>query len=205
MSNTSSCDLHTLAFYEKHSQEYYKSTVDVDMRELYEPFLSELPSAGRILDAGCGSGRDTKAFLERGYRVVAIDASPKMTQLAAALTGQRCEVLRFQEMEFHEEFDGIWACASLLHVPKSQIPDVMRRFIRALKPGGIFYLSLKEGEGEQVAEDGRFFNYYTAESFRRLLTNFPVLRELAFWKTEEIRSHEYRSLWLNFLLKKQGS
>ena len=204
MSNTISYDLPTLAFYEKHSQEYYKSTVDVDMHELYGPFLSELPSAGRILDAGCGSGRDTKAFLERGYRVLAIDASPKMVQLATALTGQSCAVLRFQEMEFQEEFDGIWACASLLHVPKSQMHDVMHRFIQALKPGGIFYLSLKEGEGEHVAEDGRFFNYYTVDSFRQLLANFPALRELAFWKTEEIRSRQYRSLWLNFLLKKQG-
>lgn len=193
-----------MAFYEKHSQEYYKSTVDVDVRELYEPFLRELPSAGRILDAGCGSGRDTKAFLERGYRVLAIDASPQMAQLATALTGQRCAVLRFQEMEFYEEFDGIWACASLLHVPKSQMPDVMRRFTQALKPGGVFYLSLKEGEEEQVAEDGRFFNYYTVESFRRLLANFPALGELARWKTEETRSHRHRSLWLNFLLKKQS-
>src|SRR5713101_809313 len=107
MSNTISYDLQTLAFYENHSQEYYKSTVDVDMHELYGPFLSELPPAGRILDAGCGSGRDTKAFLERGYRVFAIDASPKMAQLATALTGQSCEVLCFQEMEFQEEFDGI--------------------------------------------------------------------------------------------------
>lgn len=204
MSNAFSSDLQTLAFYENHSQEYYKSTVDVDMHELYEPFLSELPLAGRILDAGCGSGRDTKAFLERGYRVIAIDASPKMAQLATALTGQRCEVLCFQEMEFHEEFDGIWVCASLLHVPKSQMHDVMRRFIQALKPSGIFYLSLKEGEGEYVAEDGRFFNYYTVESFRQLLANFPILRELAVWKTEEIRSHGHRSLWLNFLLKKQS-
>ncbi|HEV8718627.1 MAG TPA: class I SAM-dependent methyltransferase [Candidatus Binatia bacterium] len=204
MSNAISYDLQTLAFYENHSQDYYQSTVGLGMRELYGPFLSELPPAGRILDAGCGSGRDAKAFLERGYRVVAVDASPKMAQLATALIGQSCKVLCFQEMEFHEEFDGIWACASLLHVPKSQMHDVMRRFIKALKPGGIFYLSLKEGEGEHVAEDGRFFNYYTVESFRRLLANFPVLRELAFWKTEEIRSHEHRSLWLNFLLKKQS-
>lgn len=204
MSNALSSELPTLSFYEKHSQKYYKSTVDVDMRELYGPFLSELPPTGRILDAGCGSGRDAKAFLEKGYRVVAIDASPKMVQLASALTGQDCEVLCFQEMEFREEFDGIWACASLLHVPKSQMYDVIRRFIQALKPGGIFYLSLKEGEGEHVAEDGRFFNYYTVESFRRLLVSFPILHELAVWKTEEIRSRQHRSLWLNFLLRKQS-
>ncbi len=204
MCDTESYYLSTLDFYEKHSQEYYKSTVDLDMHELYDLFLRELPPGAHILDAGCGSGRDTKAFLERGYRVLAIDASVKLAQLATVFTRQRCEVLSFQKMDFREQFDGIWACASLLHVSKREMHDVMHRFIQALKPGGIFYLSLKEGEGEHIGEDGRFFNYYTADSFRELLATFSTLRELAFWKTEEIRSRQHRGLWLNFLLKKLG-
>ena len=203
-SDTESYYLTTLTFYENRSQEYYKSTVDLDMHVLYDPFLRELPSGAHILDAGCGSGRDTKAFMERGYFVTAIDSSAKMAQLATAFTDQRCEVLSFQEMEFQKNFDGIWACASLLHVPKHEMDKVMHRFIQALNPGGIFYLSLKEGEGENIAEDGRFFNYYTADSSRKLLSSFPMLCEIAFWKTEEIRSRQHRSLWLNFLLKKLG-
>lgn len=204
MSATESYFLSTLAFYEKQGEQYYESTVGLDIHELYEPFLRELPPGAHILDAGCGSGRDTKAFLDRGYLVTAIDSSAKMAQLATAFTGQRCEVLSFQEMEFRDKFDGVWACASLLHVPKSEIEEVIHRFIRALKSGGIFYLSLKEGEGESIAEDGRLFNYYTEDSFRKLLSRFPMLRELAFWKTEEIRSYQHRALWLNFLLKKLG-
>ncbi|MCI0622788.1 MAG: class I SAM-dependent methyltransferase [Acidobacteria bacterium] len=203
MSNTTSHDQSTLCFYDKHGEEFYKSTASLNLYELYDPFLRELPPGAQILDAGCGSGRDTKAFLERGYRVSAIDASPQMAQLATVLTGKRCEVLSFQEMEFQEEFDGIWACASILHVPKGEIYAVMLRFIQALKPGGIFYISLKEGEGEQIAEDGRFFNYYTVDSFRKLLSSFPALSEVAFWTTEEIRSCQHRGRWLNFLLKKR--
>ena len=197
----SSC-LSTLDFYDTHAQEYCKSTVHLDLHELYEPFLKELSPGAHILDAGCGSGRDTKAFLERGYRVTAIDASPELARLATIFTGHPCENLSFQEMKFREEFDGIWACASLLHVPKSEMNDLMPRFIQALKPGGVFYISLKEGEGDRVAEDGRFFSYYTADSFRELLARYPTLREIAFWKTEEIRSRKYCAPWLNFLLKK---
>lgn len=202
MSVSRSNDVGTLAFYEKHAEEYAKSTAGLDLRELYEPFLKELPNGAHILDAGCGSGRDTKAFLERGYRVTAIDASPELARLATVFIGQRCKVLSFQKMNFREEFDGIWACASLLHISKHEMPDVMRRFIQALKVGGIFYISLKRGEGEQVAEDGRFFNYYTEESFRKLLADFPSLQEIAFWKTEETRSRQHAGPWLNFLLKK---
>lgn len=189
-------------FYETQAEEYCESTVHLDLHELYEPFLIELSPGAHILDAGCGSGRDTKAFLERGYRVTAIDASPELVRLATRFTGHPCQVLAFQEMEFREEFNGIWACASLLHIPKAEMKDVMTRFVRALKSDGVFYISLKEGEGERVAEDGRFFSYYTADSFRKLLAQFPALREIAFWKTKEMRSRTYRAPWLNFLLRK---
>ncbi len=202
MSGSTSFDSITLAFYEKHAQEYWESTVRRDLHHLYEPFLKRLAPGSHILDAGCGSGRDTKGFLERGYRVTAIDASPEMAKLATAFTGQPCVILSFQQMEFQEEFDGIWACASILHVPKSEMFDVIRRFIRALKSNGYFYISLKEGEGERVEGDGRFYNYYTEDSFREVFANFPTLREISFWKTEDTLSGKSARLWLNYLLQK---
>lgn len=204
ISVSTSYDTGTLAYYKRYAREYKESTTKLDLRELYEPFLKEILVGGHILDAGCGAGRDAKAFLEIGYRVTAIDASPEMAQSATDLTGQHCEVLSFQKMEFKERFDGIWACASLLHVPKHEMSNVMHRFIRALKVGGIFYISLKEGEGEGMAEDGRFFNYYTEDSFRVFLKNFPILQEIAVWKTEELRSQRNAVPWLNFLLRKIG-
>jgi SAM-dependent methyltransferase len=182
----------TIAYYDTHA------------RELYEPFLRHLPPEAHILDAGCGSGRDTKAFLARGYRVTAIDASPILARLATAFTGQHCEVIPFQELTFRKEFDGVWACASLLHIPKGEMHDVIPRFIHALKPGGVIYLSLKEGYGERFAEGGRFFSLYTADSFRQLLAHFPTLHEIEFWKTDEIRSLQPSGLWLNFLMRKVG-
>lgn len=192
----------TIGFYDTHAKAYCQSTVHLDLHDIYERFLAELRPGAHILDAGCGSGRDTKAFSEREYCVTAIDASPELARLARTFTGQPCGVLRFQDMEFREEFDGIWACASLLHIPKDEMPEVMPRFIQALKPVGILYLSLKEGDGERIADDGRFFSNYRASSFRELLATFPVLREVAFWKTVEIRSPNERQPWLNFLLRK---
>ncbi len=194
--------LSTMEFYDTHAKEYCESTVHLDLHGVYERFLGELKPGAHILDAGCGSGRDTKAFSERGYRVAAVDASPEIARLARALTRQPCGVLRFQDMEFQEEFDGIWASASLLHVPKDEMPDVMPRFVQALKPGGILYLSLKEGEGDRIADDGRFFSNYSVSSFRELVATLPALREIAFWKAEEIRSPSHPQPWLNFLLKK---
>src|SRR5438309_10878337 len=124
MSTDASQESGTLIFYREHASDFVESTATLDLGELYKPFLDHLRPGVHILDAGCGSGRDTKAFLDRGFVVTAIDASPEMARATTALTHQPCQVLPFQEMDFHEEFDGIWACAALLHVPKDEMPDV---------------------------------------------------------------------------------
>jgi SAM-dependent methyltransferase len=199
---SSNPSLATVGYYDTHAQEYCEWTSQLDLNEVYERFLKELAPGAHILDAGCGSGRDTKVFLARGYRVTAIEASTELARLATAFTHHPCEILFFQDMVFQDEFDGIWACASLLHIPKSDVEDVVARFVRALKSGGISYISLKEGDGERVAEDGRFFSDYTAESFRKVVAQFRQLYELEFWKTEDVGSHAHRQPWLNFLIRK---
>jgi SAM-dependent methyltransferase len=189
-------------YYSINAMDFVETTSNLDLAYLYKPFLAELTPGAHILDAGCGSGRDTKAFLAKGYRVTAFDASPLMAEITSSLTGQECKVLSFRQMKFRDGFDGIWACASLLHVPKSEMPDVMHRCVCALRPGGVFYLSLKEGEGERIAEDGRFFSYYTEETFGKFLAEFPELHVAAFWKTEDARHGRRSTPWLNFLLRK---
>jgi SAM-dependent methyltransferase len=191
-----------LDYYNTHADEYCRSTVGLDMGSVYRRFLSELAPSAHILDAGCGSGRDTKIFRGRGFVVTAFDGSPQMARFASAYTNQQCRVLRFQEMRFHQEFDGIWACASLLHVPKGQIKDVLRRFVVALKPGGVMYASFIEGEGERIASDGRLYNSYTAEALRDLLGGMLDVREIECWKSDEAPSHAQRAPWLNFLFKR---
>ncbi|ERR1017187_1237126 len=194
----------TINYYDTHAKEYSDLTRHIDLTDAYDRFLVALPPGAHILDAGCGSGRDTKVFLDRGYKVTAIDASSELARLAGAYTNHPCEVLRFQDMMFHGTFDGIWACASLLHIPKNEMRDVVPHFVQALKPGGIFYVSLKEGEEERIADNGRFFSDYTRASFEGLLEDFPTLSEIAFWQSEEIRNGNNRQPWLSFLLKKSG-
>ena len=151
---------------------------------------------------GCGSGRDTKVFLCNGYIVSAFDASPQMAAFASSYTGQVCSIGRFQDIKFEQEFDAVWACASLLHVSKIQMPEVLARLIAALKVGGVMYFSFIEGEGERTSADGRLYNSYTVESLRRLLLEYPSFKEIDFWKSEDGASPKRPAPWLNFLLKK---
>lgn len=191
-------------YYELHADEYARSTVGLDMSSVYDHFFEGIPPGAHIADAGCGSGRDTKLFLERGYKVTAFDASPQMAHVASTYTGQKCGVLRFQDIRFRREFDAIWACASLLHVPKREIGEVLLRLVRALKPRGILYASFIEGEGERLGADGRLYNSYTQESFNGLLTRIDKISEVTSWKSDQNAVPLNRTPWLNFLIKTVG-
>jgi SAM-dependent methyltransferase len=172
------------------------------MREVYAPFLAELPPQGRILDAGCGSGRDSLAFLKMGYSVVSMDASVEMVKAAETLTGQEVPLLRFDEITFSEEFDGIWACASLLHVARQDLSPVLGRLVRALRPGGVLYMSFKLGEAERL-EEGRFFNDMTEASLEQLLETQPDLQVLKIWTSDDVRDERQGApKWLNVLVRR---
>jgi len=165
-------------YYDANAEAFRQRTFGNDLTALYDPFTSLLPAGGHILDAGCGPGRDALAFLRRGFRVTAIDASPAMVELASQATGQPALLLRFEEIEFEASFDGIWACASLVHVPRAAIDGVLARLSRALVSGGVLYASLKCGDGERVAPDGRFFSDHDEASLRALLARHPELEIL---------------------------
>jgi len=134
-----------------------------------------VPEGARILDAGCGSGRDAKRFLEMGYEVTAFDASGELCALASRHVGRPVLRMRFDEVRFEDEFDGVWACASLLHVPRREMDGALARLSRSLKPGGVFYASFRYREGEVIHEDGRHFADCTEEAFREHLRGRPEL------------------------------
>ena len=166
---------------------------------MYARFLPLLPAGGHILDVGCGSGRDARAFLAQGYTVTAFDASPALAQQATAYCGIPVQVLRVQEVPWVACFDGIWACASLLHVPLRELPEVLGRLTVALKPGGILYLSFKHGHGERQQE-GRHFTDLDEAGLLTLLDATPglLLREL--WITADQRPERHAEQWLNALV-----
>ena len=191
----------TIRYYDEHADEFVRGTVSVDMEPLHGLFLAMLPETGTILDAGCGSGRDSKIFLDRGYSVTAIDASEKMVEATANLTGLVARRLQFQQMEFDNKFDGIWACASLLHVPRAEIDTILNAFARALRPNGVCYLSFKEGDGERV-QDGRLFTDFTESGLKAVLAHCSELEVVRIWTTQDARP-DRADQWVNALVRKQ--
>jgi SAM-dependent methyltransferase len=199
MANAPEMNPSSINYYETHAQTFFADTVALDMAPLYARFLERLPPGGSILDAGCGSGRDTRAFLERGYAVTAFDASPTLAQLASAYCGLPVAVLRVQDMAWEARFDGIWACASLLHVPLWELPEVLRRLATALKPGGILYASFKYGRGERE-QGGRRFTDLDEAGLAALLHAAPYFTMLETWITADQRPERAAERWLNSLL-----
>lgn len=194
----------TVEYYDRHAVAYARDTLGVEMGDLYEPFLSLVPPAGHVLDAGCGSGRDSRAFIARGYTVTAVDASTELARMASELVGRPVLVMRFQSLSFEAEFDGVWACASLLHVARAEMGDVLSRLTRALKRGGVLFTSFKIGEGERT-DGGRLFNSYTEASLAAELTGHPELRLLRTWRTNDRRAHRAAEEWLNTLAVRAAS
>jgi SAM-dependent methyltransferase len=202
-SNRSSESPHeqTLSYYEANAERFFQNTHDVDMGSIYGPFLSLLPPGAHILDAGCGSGRDSRAFLERGYVVTAMDASEAMVELASQHLGRPVLHMSFDQVRFREVFDGVWACASLLHVPKRSLPQVLEQLGKALKVGGVMYASFKFGE-EEVVRNSRLFSDYSDDGFRRLLESRPEIELVRLWRTTDLRPEYSETVWLNVLLRK---
>jgi len=159
----------TIDYYNKYADEFTVSTFKVDMESLYQPFLAELQEGTRILDVGCGSGRDTLAFKNKGYQVDAIDYSEELVKKVTRLTGIPIKLQSFYEIDDYEAYDGIWACASLLHCERNHLKEVIGKLVSALKPNGVLYMSFKHGKGDRE-KDGRQFTDLN-EAQAEFLTN----------------------------------
>ena len=190
----------TKQYYQDNAQAFFDSTVNADMSAHYEHFLKYVPEHGRILDFGCGSGRDTKAFLQRGYLVDAVDGSSEMCRLASELCNIQVRCMDFTDLNDVNKYDAIWACASLLHVAKTQLPAVLIKMRDALVNGGVMYISFKHGdyEGER---NGRFFLDLTPETFSNLISSIPGLVVVEDWFTEDVRP-ENSTRWYNVIVQK---
>lgn len=187
-------------YYQLHAQRFFSETVDVDMSELYRPFVAHLKPGARILDAGCGSGRDAKAFSEMGYEVEAFDASAELVELARQHTGLPVKQMCFEDVTEVERYDGIWCCASLLHVPLAGLPGVMAQLAKALKPGGVWYLSFKYGSGERE-KDGRRFTDMDEAGLEEVLSGLSGIEVMECWQTHDQRPERDDS-WINLVLSK---
>lgn len=194
--------LPTLNYYNQNAAQFCQNTVFVDFTATQTRFLSRLPAVARILDFGCGSGRDTKAFLEQGYQVDAIDGSSELCKLASEYTGIQVRHMYFQDLSAISEYDGIWACSSILHLTREELSKVMRKMITALKPNGIIYTSFKYGtfEGER---NGRYFIDMTEETFTDFIRDRKELQTEEEWVSSDVRPGRSEEKWLNLILRKK--
>jgi SAM-dependent methyltransferase len=188
----------TNRYYLDNATDYANRTIDADMSLLHNQFLARLPKGGTILDAGCGSGRDLKVFIDRGYQACGIDASASLVEISKRYSGAKCTIGRIEEVADISRYDGIWACASLLHLPKEDLESVLHRFQTALVSGGTLFASVQEGDGEQTAPDGRFFARYQLDEFVKAVevANFSVDKA---WLTEDTLCRSKANNWINIL------
>ncbi|AEY00885.1 hypothetical protein GU3_05645 [Oceanimonas sp. GK1] len=195
-------DFMTLDYYQQEADAFFAATVSVDMTPLYQRFLPRVASDGHIVDAGCGSGRDSKYFAELGYRVTAFDASPALVKRARDYTGLPVACHDFMTLACQPAADAIWACASLLHVPEVDLDAVLAHLASQLRTGGVLYCSFKYGRGE-VERNGRRFTDMDEAGLEQLVSALPLTLTES-WQTADLRSGREQERWLNALLTKEA-
>lgn len=156
----------TIDYYNNNTENYFQTTVNADLSESYERFLKHIPEKGRIIDIGCGSGRDVAAFTSRGYRAEGLDASAELVQVAKQYTGALIIQADMTTWHAEEPFDGIWCCASLLHLNDEGIKSFFENLKYNLKAGGAIYVSVKSGIETGFDEKGRFMRNFTEDELK---------------------------------------
>jgi len=191
----------SVEFYEQNAEAFFRGSVDADMAAGWQSFAELLKPGDRVLDAGCGSGRDARALSRMGFEVTAMEASPRLAELARAHTGLPVQVMTFDQIVWREAFEGVWACASLLHVPRAELPSVMSRIREALVPGGVWWMSFKYGTEERDVAGRRFTDLDEAGA-EALLAQVGGLDLISMTLTEDVRPERGGERWLALLCRR---
>jgi SAM-dependent methyltransferase len=189
-----------IEFYETNAARFFGDSVGADMSATRARVLAHVPKGGAILEAGCGSGRDALAFKNGGYDVTAFDGSVELGRLASEHTGLSVLHKQFAEVDWVDRFDGVWACASLLHVARRNLPDAVTRLARSLRPGGVFYMSFKYGDAERFTH-ARPFTDMTEPLLTTLIEQCD-LSLIEMWTSEDVRPVRKGEIWLSAIAKR---
>lgn len=190
----------TIDYYNQNADTFVQGTVSVDFRETQDKFI-QLLQGKNILDFGCGSGRDTKYFLEAGLNVVATDGSEELCRLASEYTGITVKQMLFQDLDEVNRYNGIWACSSILHLPKIELKPVFVKMADALTDNGIIYTSFKYGDFEGI-RNGRFFSDFTIDTFTDFCREIQGIAIEEYWMSGDVRAGRENEQWLNLILRK---
>ena len=191
----------TLQYYNEHAADFTADTQQSDMSERYVSFLSRVKDGGHILDLGCGAGRDSAQFLKRGYQVTAVDGSEELCRIAENFIGQKVYHMYFQDITWQKQFDGVWACSSLLHCTIEELPDILQKVSDSLKDNGILYVSFKYGDFSGV-RNGRYFTNLTEKSLNILLSKIPSLQLVETSINGDVRLGREQEMWLSAIIEK---
>lgn len=195
----------TIDFYQTHAKDFFSQTINVDMQNVYQPFLERLPNGKQtILDVGCGSGRDSIFFANQGFDVTAIDGSQNLIDLAKQTDNRiNWQCLTFDKIanqNWQNRFTGIWACASLLHVPFDDLTKLLNDLILCIKSDGILYASFKYGDSERE-KDGRFFCDINEQRWQLIGEQLDSAKPVMIWQTIDNRV-DRQEIWWNVILLK---
>lgn len=190
----------TLHYYDKNAGAFANGTADIEFSEMQDMFLAELKEGASILDFGCGSGRDTRYFLQKGYRVTALDGSAELCRIAEEKTGISIIQMDFNDFDEQDQYDGIWACSSILHLPKRELKNVLVHMEKALHNDGIIYTSFKYGDFSGM-RNGRYFTDFTEDIFKMFVADMEQLVIEKLWITDDVRPGRQDEMWLNTILR----
>ncbi|MCH4886521.1 class I SAM-dependent methyltransferase [Acidaminobacter sp. JC074] len=188
----------SIEYYNTHSNRFINDTVQADMTALYKKFESYVNS-GHILDLGCGSGRDSFYFSYK-YKVTSVDGSKKMIEYCESVLSNPVVHSTFEDYETQERYNGIWACASLIHVERNNLLEIIEKYLSYLKDDGIFMMSFKD-RTEDFNEDGRYFTCFTRESLSDFLSKSSQLNILEIIENVDVRENKNEN-WISVIINK---
>ena len=190
----------TLNYYKENANNFVSDTLSTNMHTLQGDFISMLAQKGRVLDLGCGSGRDSKYFIDKGFLVTSVDGSQELCKIAENVINQKVICSRFEDFNTSEKYIGVWACASLLHLNKADIKSVITKISKFIVKDGVFYMSFKYGDFEGF-RNGRYFTDLTEFSFSEIIKNIPNILIEKEYITGDARVGRENEKWLNVFCK----
>lgn len=187
-------------YYESNAERYAAETISADMSEQYQRFLPLLKDGVKLLDVGSGSGRDACYFQKQGYQVTALEPSKNLCREIRKVFSGEIMCSDIQNYQPVERYDGIWACASLIHLQEEEVLQFFEKIDQYLDDNGIIYISGKNGISTGEVEDGRFFLEFTDRLVEKILTVNKQLKLEQLWYTEDVSGRRgFR--WLNVVLR----
>lgn len=189
-----------ISFYDLTAQNYFDLSYTFDMNKIQDRFLQlGIPKGGELLDAGCGSGRDSWDFINKGYNVLSIDGSQKLVDLVNQNPTLNCIKKDFLEIDYKNKFDGVWCCAALLHVPPFQFKKAFTNLTNSLKENGLLYFSIKQLENNYLDDGKREFFHPGKENLYDIFNKLN-LELVDYYETG--KQNEPNQLFENYIVKK---